>query len=204
MSNDKLYVRQICFLFLAFALPVKLITMPALAAKYAAEDLWISAAINFAPDLAMVFAICMLARKFEGQTVFEIVENKFGIIGKTIFSAAFGLFFLFKAYLPLIEHRNFIEIALYETTPALWIFLPVFLFSAFMSYKGLRGAGRTADIAIWFTVSGIIVIAALSITAADVTNLLPIIDVPFGKIAEGSLNTSIWFFDSPYLLFCLL
>ena len=39
MSNDKLYVRQICFLFLAFALPVKLITMPALAAKYAAEDL---------------------------------------------------------------------------------------------------------------------------------------------------------------------
>ena len=33
MSNDKLYARQICFLFLAFALPVKLITMPALAAK---------------------------------------------------------------------------------------------------------------------------------------------------------------------------
>lgn len=203
MSNDKLYARQICFLFLAFALPVKLITMPALAAKYAAEDLWISAAINFAPDLAMIFAICMLARKFEGQTVFEIVENKFGIAGKTIFSATFGLFFLFKAYLPLIEHRNFIEVALYETTPALWIFLPVFIFSAFMSYKGLRGAGRTADIAIWFTVSGIIVIAALSITAADVTNLLPIIDVPLGKIAEGSLNTSIWFFDSPYLLLCL-
>lgn len=54
MSNDKLYARQICFLFLAFALPVKLITMPALAAKHAAEDLWISAAINFAPDLAMI------------------------------------------------------------------------------------------------------------------------------------------------------
>jgi len=32
---------------------------------------------------------------------------------------------------------------------------------------------------------------------------LPIIDVPLGKIAEGSLNTSIWFFDSPYLLLCL-
>ena len=38
MDKDKIYVRQICFLFGAFILPVKLITAPAIAAKYAAED----------------------------------------------------------------------------------------------------------------------------------------------------------------------
>ncbi len=203
MNNDKLYVRQICFLFLAFALPVKLVTMPALAARFAAEALWASAALNFAFDGIMVCIICFLAKKFPEQTVFEIVEGKFGKAGKTIFAVAFSFFFLLKGFLPLIEHRFFIEIALYETTPALWIFLPVFLFSAFFSYKGLRGAGRTADVAIWFTLAGIIVIAALSVSVADFSNVLPLIDVPFSKIAEGTLNTSLWFFDSPYLLFCL-
>ena len=203
MDKDKIYVRQICFLFGAFILPVKLITAPAIAAKYAAEDLWISALINFMIDGLIILFICRLAKKFEGATVFEIVENTLGKTGKSIFAAAFYLFFTVKAYLPLIEHRNFVEIAMYETTPALWIFLPVFLLSAFFSYKGFRAAGRAADIAIWFSISGIIVIAALSLSVADFSNLLPIIDVPAINILNGSVKTSIWFFDSPYLLFLL-
>ena len=122
MNKNRLYVRQICFLFGAFTLPLKLVTVPAIAAKYASEALWISVAANFIPDGIAMFLICLIAKKFEGMTIFEIIENKFGKIGKSVFSFLFFLFFLFKAYLPLIEHRNFIEIALYETTPALWIF----------------------------------------------------------------------------------
>ena len=203
MDKDKIYVRQICFLFGAFILPVKLITAPAIAAKYAAEDLWISALINFTIDGLAILLICRLANKFKGATVFEIVENTLGKTGKIIFAAAFYLFFTVKAYLPLIEHRNFVEIAMYETTPALWIFLPVFLLSAFFSYKGFRAAGRAADIAIWFSASGIIILAALSLSVADFSNLLPIIDVPAINILNGGVKTSIWFFDSPYLLFLL-
>lgn len=203
MDKDKIYVRQICFLFGAFILPVKLITVPAIAAKYAAEDLWISALINFLTDGLMILLICRLSHKFEGATIFEIVQTTLGKTGRIIFAAAFFLFFMIKAYLPLIEHRNFVEIAMYETTPALWIFLPVFLLSAFFSYKGFRGAGRAADIAIWFSISGIIIIAALSLSVADFSNLLPIIDVPAINILNGSLKTAIWFFDSPYLLFLL-
>ena len=203
MNNDKLYVRQICFLFGAFLLPLKLITMPALAAKVAAEALWIPAAINFVFDGSMIFFILRMAKKFEGMTIFEIVKSKFGKTGKFIFSFAFLLFFLTKSYIPLVEHRNFIEIALYETTPALWIFLPVLLFSAFFSYKGLRGAARTADVVIWFTATGIIILTALSVASSDFTNLFPLIDVPFENLAKGSRDVSLWFFDSPYLLFCL-
>ena len=203
MNKSKLYVRQICFLFGAFTLPLKLVTVPAIAAKQAAEGLWISVAINFISDGAAVFLICLIAKKFEGMTIFEIIENKFGKNGKTIFSFLFSLFFILKAYLPLIEHRNFIEIALYETTPALWIFLPIFLFSAFFSYKGLRGIGRAADVSIWFTVAGIIVVCALSVSVADFSNLLPLKGIAFENVFSGSVKTSLWFFDSPYLLFCL-
>ena len=113
MDKDKIYVRQICFLFGAFILPVKLITAPAIAAKYAAEDLWISALINFTIDGLAILLICRLANKFKGATVFEIVENTLGKTGKIIFAAAFYLFFTVKAYLPLIEHKNFVEIAMY-------------------------------------------------------------------------------------------
>lgn len=203
MNNDKLYVRQICFLFGAFLLPIKLITMPALAAKAAAEALWLPAAINFVFDGLMVFFILYMANKFEGMTIFEIVETNFGNAGKFIFSFAFLLFFISKSYIPLVEHRNFIEVALYETTPALWIFLPVFIFSAFFSYKGLRGAARTADVTIWFTAVGIIILMSLSVASSDFSNLFPLIDVPFKSIAKGSRDVSLWFFDSPYLLFCL-
>ena len=55
---------------------------------------------------------------------------------------------LFKKYMMLIKHnqidfndmeqKSFVEIALYETTHVVWIFAPIFLISAFFSYKGLK------------------------------------------------------------------
>lgn len=203
MNENKLYVRQICFIFGAFTIAGKLITMPALAAKYAKEALWISAGVNFLIDgLALLFFL-YLARKFEGMTIFEIVEYNTGKVARKFFAFLFFAFFILKSYLPIIEHRNFIEIALYETSPALWIFAPIFLFTAFFSYKGLRAIARTADVAIWFTITAIVVIASLSVSAADLSNLLPLLDVSATEIFKGSFMTSLWFFDSPYLLFFL-
>lgn len=203
MNENKLYVRQICLVFGAFTIAGKLITMPALAAKYAKEALWISAGVNFLIDgLALLFFL-YLAKKFEGMTIFQIVEYNLGKVARKIFAFIFFAFFILKSYLPIIEHRNFVEVALYETSPALWIFAPIFLFTAFFSYKGLKAIARTADIAIWFTIPAIVVIASLSISVADFSNLLPIIDVSAPEIIKGSFMTSLWFFDSPYLLFFL-
>ncbi len=203
MIKEKLYVRQICLLFGAFSLVGKLITLPAITSKYSKEALWVSALLNFLLDGSCFYYFTRLAKKFQGKTIYEIVQDNLGENFRRIFAFVYFAFFLLKSYLPTIEHRNFVEIALYETSPSLWIFLPAFLFSAFFSYKGLRAAGRCADAAVWFTVAGLVVVASLSLSASNFGNLLPLVDVPFKDVAKGSYLTSFWYFDSPYLLFCI-
>lgn len=117
----------------------------AIAAKYAAEDLWISVLINFTIDGLAILLICRLANKFKGATVFEIVENTLGKTGKIIFAAAFYLFFTVKAYLPLIEHRNFVEVACTKQRPRYGFFCPCFFCRHFSRTRDSeqRGAPQT-------------------------------------------------------------
>ena len=75
-TENKISVRQICFMILSCCLIGKILVAPALGAKYASEGLWISFLINFCVDGAFVFFVLKLSDKFPNKTFFDILGNR--------------------------------------------------------------------------------------------------------------------------------
>lgn len=202
MAN-KIKLRQTCLFIIVFSLATKIIILPSVVASFSKESLWISALINFAIDGAMLFFVLKMSDKFKGLTFYQILRENLGDIPTKIILFLYFIYFLLKAYSPIMEQKSFIEIALYETTHVVWIFSPIFLISAFFSYKGIKTVGRLSDFLIWFIIFAYVILISLSIPASNPSNILPIVGVPFKSIAKGSFFSLLWYFDSTYILFLI-
>ena len=201
MSNEKVKLRQICFCLIAFATVTKIIVLPSFIAGYAKENLWLSILFTFILESITIFFILKISDKFNGLTFYQILKKNCGNTPTKIILLLYSLYFLVKAYVPILEQKSYIEIALYETTHVVWIFAPIFLISCFFSYKGLKTVGRVSDFSIWLTIFSIFILLCLSIPACDFSNLLPFVGVPIKNILQGTRFSLLWFFDSTYLLF---
>ncbi len=200
-KESKLVPRQVALFFIAFSAAVKFINLPAVTARYAREGLWISAAIDFLFDGILIAAILFTAKTGEDDTFFECAEKAFGKPVAIALCVCYCLFFLVKSYIPVIEQKYYVEVTLYETAPTVLTFLPFFAVCAYISYKGLRGIGRCADVCTPITLAAFFILIALSLATFDATELLPLTGVPAGDIFEGSFRTAPWHLDSSYLLF---
>ena len=203
MTTNKIKLRQVCLIFIAFSLAIKIISLPALTATFANEGLWISALINFLIDGAMIFYFLKMSEKFKGLTFFQILKENLGELPTKITLFLYFIYFILKAYAPIMEQKSFIEISLYETTHVVMIFLPIFLISCFFSYKGIKTVGRLADFKVWLTGFAVIVLISLSAPVSNFSNLLPIIGVPLKDTGKGSFFGLLWYFDSTYILFLI-
>lgn len=203
MTTDKIRLRQACLFTVVFTLATKIIILPSLVASFSGESLWISALINFFVDGLMLFYILQIADKFKGLSFFQILKENLGETATKVILFLYCIYFILKSYWPIMEQKSFIEIALYETTHVVWIFAPIFLISAFFSYKGLKTVGRISDVLIWFTAFAFIILISLSLPVAKPSNLLPIVGVPFKNVLKGSWFSSLWYFDSTYFLFLI-
>ena len=203
MTANKLNLRQICLFILVFCLSTKIIILPSVVASFSNESLCISALINLLIDGGLLFFILKMSDKFRGLTFFQILKENLGDVPTKIILFLYFIFFILKAYSPIMEQKSYVEIALYETTHVVWIFAPIFLVSTFFAYKGLKTVGRLSDFLIWFLAFSFIILISLSIPVAKPSNLLPIIGVPLKNIFKGSFFSLLWHFDSTYLLFLI-
>ncbi len=203
MTANKLKLRQICLFTVVFFLSTKIIILPSVVASFSQENLWISALINLTIDGLMLFFILKISDKFKGLTFFQILKENLGDVPTKIILFLYFIFFLLKAYSPIMEQKSYVEIALYETTHVVFIFSPIFLISAFFSYKGLKTVGRLSDFLIWLLAFSFIILISLSIPVSNPSNLLPIVGVPFKNVAKGSFFSLPWYFDSTYFLFLI-
>ena len=201
MREYKISVRQICFSLVAFSLAIKMIMLTAVTASISGRMLWLSAIINFAVDGLFILYILKISEKFDGLDFYEILEVNIGKVGAKIVFALYAIIFFVKAYIPILEQKTFIEITLYEMSPTILTFMPFFIFSAYFCFKGMRAIGRCADIAVWLTVLAVLGLIALTLQNADFSELLPLADIPLTDVLSGGIKTSLWYFDSLYILF---
>lgn len=197
----KLAPRQVALCYVAFFSVLKFINLPAVTARFAREGLWISALAAFLFDGLLAWLTLFAAGKGEDETFLDCIERAFGRPFTVLLAFLYFLFFLVKAYIPLVEQKYYVEVTLYETSPTLLTFLPFFLVCFYVAYKGLRSFGRCADACVWLTLAAFAVLVSLSLANFDPTELLPVIGVPVGDLAEGTLRTSPWYLDGTFLLF---
>lgn len=201
MNKSKINAQQICALFIAVCPLIKLITAPAVFAGYCGEKLWQPLLINFTADLLIILLCMHLSKKYEGLSFFEILSQRYSLSFAKIIFLLYALFFTAKAIIPLIEQKEFIENAFYETLPQAPVFYPVFIVIFFLAVKGYTTLGRTCQLSLFVSGVGILLILFLSIPTANFKNMLPLLAFSNKSAPICALNALSWFNDSIYLLF---
>lgn len=198
----ELHARQVCLFFIA-VLPVnKLFLLPSLLARASSEDMWICTAINIIVDL-LTLAVLVKVAKTNDTDIYTLLENSLGKVASKILLFIYAVFFLLKAVLPIIEEKTYVEITLYEVFPKHFMFLPFFIVSFYLCVKKLRAVGRTSDILWLSTVTGLILLFALSLSNCDFTALLPVGANGVRNALKGARTGFIWHGDAVYLAFFL-
>ena len=201
MSKTQLNAKQICSLFIAVCPLTKLITAPAVFSGYCQEKLWQPLFLNFAVDFLLIFLCFTIYKRHPNQTFFEILSKTYGkIFAKAIFTL-YAVFFIAKSILPLIEQKEFIENAFYETLPQAPVFYPIFIVIFFIAVKGYTTLGRTAQLSLFISGVGLTLILFLSFPTASFKNLLPLFAFSNKSAPICALNALSWFNDAIYLLF---
>jgi len=202
MSEKKdLSVRQIALFFIAFLPVTKIFIMPKDASNIANEDMWLSVLFALSFDFLTIFVLSKVNKKHD-KTIYQILEDNFGIVIKDIILVILIFILLFKAFTPIYEQKNFVQNTMYETSPTAFIFAPFFIISTYLATRKLRAIGRLADLCWFFTLIGFLLLISLSIENSDFLAILPI-GANGVNIFKANYFIAPWFCDAIYFLFFL-
>ena len=190
--------RQIAF-FAAFILPVyKLLETPSLLARFAKGDLLFPALLHVLLQTLLLVCLLYIVSTSE-KTLFERLEERLGK-GVKIVYGLLAAYFFFSAILPLLDLEKFVYAVFYDTSPTLFSFAAFFLFCGFACAKGIKTIARAADLSLFLFLLPFIALLIMSLTEADVTNLLPVFQSEGSRIFSAFDRTAAHFPDALMLL----
>lgn len=202
MNKNNIKIKQICALFVCLLPLTKIVCAPAMIAKTFEQNMWIPPLVWFALEILFIGFVFILDKMHGGKTFFDILKDCYGeFFAKSIYFI-YGVFFLVKSFLPLIEHKALIETAFYEILPSTPIFYPLFLVTFYISLKGLKALGRAAEFCLPLCWTGLAIVLFLALPSGDYSALLPLF-YGYKNGGIGLLSTIPWFGDALYLLFFL-
>lgn len=197
--KDRISVRQICFILIAYNAALKLIIYPTAAASANGNDLIFPALFDLFAQTLIVWSVAYLCSRTD-KTFFGLLEDTFNRTVARIVYALLALYFLFAAVVPVTEQQLLVHAAFYDTVPSLYAFLPFFLFSVYAGAKSFTDTGRCADICLPVFAVSVIALLVMSVGQGDYSNLLPVLKQPFPKLAGGALGGLFRYSDSAFLL----
>lgn len=193
--------KQLCFITIILFTVGKFNFMPALCAKYLAEGLWVSSAINLIVDFILFVFVLNLLLKHQDVSFFIFLKNKFGKPLATIIAIILSSYLILKSFIPLLEEKFAIELTFYESQPSELTFLPIFIIIFYVAVKGIRAFSRSVEIIVWLFGFSVTTIALLSLFGGDYNNLFPLFNLQPQSYAVASYKTALWFGNPLMLLF---
>ena len=194
--------KQVCALLFTLIPASKFLLLPSVYARFAHQDAWLAGLINCLMDGLLLAAALVFIKRFKGKTFFKVIEDTSGAGFARAIYVIYAVYFILKAAVPVYEHKKFIEISLYETTPSVFTFIPFFALAFYFCLKGLKVMARTGEILLRFTVIGFALAIVLSIFECDLFYLLPIMKNPVNLTLNASYSGLIWY-GQPLILFFL-
>ncbi len=179
----------------------KIYVMPAFLSKIANESMWLCALLSLVLDFFLLTLILKIINNTNNAPIYDIGKTLYTPTVNKCITFLYAVFFLIKAFIPIVEQKNSIELTFYETEPSLLTFMPFFIVAFYVIIKGFKPFGRSYEMCLWVYLFGMLSILLLSLFAGDYKALLPIIGENPTSIITGFLKSLIWFGDPIYILF---
>ncbi|HWP96848.1 MAG TPA: endospore germination permease [Syntrophomonadaceae bacterium] len=170
---------QLTMLMVGFIYGTSVIVSPA---RSAGHDGWIASLIGVMEALLIAWVFCVLVNQFKDKTLIEINDLVYGrMLGKVI-SLIFIWYLFHLSALVLNVFGRFFATEIYLATPKTVILIIIVAVCASTVGRGIEVLARCSMVLVLLTLFIIINDAALAIPTMDIKNLLPILDIPVGKL----------------------
>lgn len=170
---------QLSVLLVGFVLGSSIIITPG---GDAGHDAWIAIALGLMEGSLIALIFTALVLRFKDKTIIEINDLVFGkVIGKLI-SVLFLWYFLHLGALVLNDYVHFFRLELYPATPRTVMLLIIMLVCASTVNRGIEALARCSLILVPLTISVIFLVTMFLIPHFNLNNLMPILDLPIGKL----------------------
>jgi len=179
----------------------KFLSLPALVAKYAGRDGWISMAIMFAVDLICLLLVLWALNLNKGKSLNQILSDTITPFGAKVVFLAYSLFFILRVMGGLIDMQELVSSTLSVVTNWIAFIVPILVVIGFNVVKGAKNIARVNQIFFPLIFASVILILLLSLKNTDFTNLQPHMVDGFGIVAKSAFDISFWFSDCIFILF---
>lgn len=183
LEKGKISNLQLGTLIIGFIFGSSVIITPG---QSAGRDGWIACALGLMEGLLIAWIFTTLAKRFKNKTIIEINSLVFGrILGKCI-SALFIWYLFHLGAMVLNNYIRFFKLQVYTATPKAVLLMLLMLVCASTVGRGIEVLARCSFILIPFTIVLAFSDTLLLIPHIELNYLMPILEVPIGKLLYAS------------------
>lgn len=206
IERGKISALQMAIMMNPTILATGLLLVPAITAKTAKQDLWLSPIWASFVGLMIVFIAFQLHRLYPDQTIFEYSEQILGKIPGKILGIIFVFFYFHITGIIVREYGEFVSGTFLHRTPMVVVFASMVLVASMAVHGGLEVIGRCSEIIVPVLLILYLILFVLLFKDLDIHNFFPIMENGLGPSLKGSLVLQSWFsefilvsFFFPYL-----
>lgn len=178
-----------------------ILIVPALSARDAHQDVWLSPVWGSISGFAAVFLIWILNRMYPNRTIVEQSQLIFGRFLGSAVNIVLLLFILHTCSLILREYGEFIVGSSLVLTPITVVMGCIALVSAIAVRGGVEVLGRFATIVTPVFVFFVLAISIFLIPSMNIDNMLPAFEHGLMPSIKGSITPHAWFMEFLILSF---
>lgn len=192
--------RQVGIAMFVSILSLKLLIYPALVARYAQNDAYLSVILSFMIEFVFVVFTLSALKKNPDKTFKEIMEKTYGKLASKIVFLTLFAYFLSKCLLSMKECHNFFFVLLYDQLDWYYFIIPILTIGWFVLNRGLKSFSRTIEMCFVVIIIGTITSIFVSIGRVDFDNFLPFLQNGFLPVGRATIITNFSYGDYLILL----
>lgn len=174
VSKDKISVRQLLFVFTIIVSSPATRFLPTYAAAKAAQASWVSPLVWVVPFIVLIFMIDSLLKKYEGQSMSEIISS---IMGKYLGKLLQVIYLLWAILLSAVYTRYYAErltSSIYPDINNNVLIILTLISIAYILRSGFTVIARMSEILLPFIGAMLIMLAIFLLPKVRLDNVLPV------------------------------
>jgi len=177
--------------------------VPAITAKYAKQDLWISPILASLIGFFTVFIIFQLNKNFPEKTFIEYCTDIIGKIPGKVLGIFYLIYYLHQTGIIIQEYGQFVVGNFLHQTPLVVVLASMVLVCASAVYGGLEVIGRTSQIILPVVGLFFILVVIMLLKDLDFLEILPVFERGPMPALMGAYTPSGWFSEMFLISFML-
>lgn len=203
MEGGRISSLQLGMLMYPTIVATAALTVPAITANYAKQDLWISPIWASLIGFLTVYIVFSIYKHFPNQSFFQICDKTLGVfLGKSVGFSYVFIFFIYSGHITR-DYADFVRSVFFQETPILIVIITILVLSAFTIMGGIEVIGRISQLFFPIYFLSLFLIIVLLIPQLQVENILPFMGNGLTPSLKGAMIPQAWFGEFFFIIFLL-